>query len=129
MKRLWFIPILLVLIIAVSLWSMFAIGGAADSIGKTVEQIVQAAQQGDRERTTELAQQLEEQWQKQNGVLSLFLYRGDLDEIATKAAEIHALARSGEMDDCIVESQECARMVEHLRESESFHFGVFLQID
>ena len=125
MKRLWFIPILLALIIAVSLWSMFAISGAADRMEETTEQIVQAAQQGDRNQAADLAQQLVQQWQEANATLSLFLYRGDLDEIATKASEIHALAQSGELDDCAVESRECARMVEHLRESESFHLGVF----
>lgn len=125
MKRLWFIPILLALIVAVSLWSMFAIGRAADHMEETLEQIVHAAQQEDRNRACDLAQQLEQQWQDCSVTLSLFLYRGSLDEIATKASEIHALAQSGELDDCVVESQECARMVEHLRESESFHMGVF----
>ena len=126
MKRMWFIPILLALILAVSLWSMYAIGSAADTAGETIRQIVQAAEQGDRHEASRLAEKLEEQWQDACGLLGFFLYREDLDEIVTKVSQIQALAVSGELDDCIVESLECARMMEHLRESESFHAGVFL---
>ena len=126
MKRLWFIPILLALILAVSLWSMAAIGSASDTASETIGQIVQSAEQSDRERAVQLAEQLEEEWEDASGLLGIFLYRGDLDEIATKVSEIRALAMSGELDDCIVESRECMRMIEHLRESESFHAGVFL---
>ena len=122
----WFIPILLALILAVSLWSMCAIGSAADTAGETIRQIVQAAEQGDRQEASQLAEQLEEQWQDACGLLGFFLYREDLDEIVTKISQIQALAVSGELDDCIVESLECARMMEHLQESESFHAGVFL---
>lgn len=126
MKRMWFIPILLALILAVSLWSMCAIGSAADIAGETIRQIVQAAEQGDRQEASQLAEQLGEQWQDSCELLGFFLYREDLDEIVTKISQIQALAVSGELDDCIVESLECARMMEHLRESESFHAGVFL---
>lgn len=126
MKRMWFIPILLALILAVSLWSMCAIGSAADTASETIRQIVQAAEQGDRQEASQLAEKLEEQWQDACGLLGFFLYREDLDEIVTKVSQIQALAVSGELDDCIVESLECARMMEHLRESESFHAGVFL---
>lgn len=122
----WFIPILLALILAVSLWSMCAIGSAADTASETIRQIVQAAEQGDRQEASQLAEKLEEQWQDACGLLGFFLYREDLDEIVTKVSQIQALAVSGELDDCIVESLECARMMEHLRESESFHAGVFL---
>lgn len=122
----WFIPILLALILAVSLWSMCAIGSAADTAGETIRQIVQAAEQGDRQEASQLAEKLEEQWQDACGLLGFFLYREDLDEIVTKISQIQALAVSGELDDCIVESLECARMMEHLQESESFHAGVFL---
>ena len=127
MKRLWFIPILLAMILTISLWSMAAIGSAADTTSEIIDQIVQAAEHNDREQAAKLTQQLEEEWQDACKLLGFFLYRGELDEIATKISQLRALAISGELDDCIVESRECVRLVEHLKERESFHAGVFLK--
>lgn len=126
MKRLIFIPILLTLILGVCMWSAWSIGRASETVGGTLSELLDAAEQNDRAKVGELADRLENEWLDASSVLTFFLYHGDLDEITTKASEIKALAANGSLEECMVECRECARMIQNLKDGESFHAGIFL---
>ncbi len=126
MKRLWFIPILVVFLVVLSVWSMRAADSAAEDMQRITREVVQAAEEKTQKELLEQCLALDSVWQEHYKTLRFFISRNDLNEVSRATSEMIIAARHEEWDECIRNANRCRILADQIQTSESFHVGVFL---
>ena len=118
MKRLWAAVIILIVLLAGSLWNAWYAGELANGLAWQLEQAQELAAQGDWDGATELSGKAFQRWQDHRLYLYVLMRHSDVDQVLTSFRALEQYLALEETDQYTAANAELITQLELLAEME-----------
>ena len=126
MKRLWYIPVLLVLITAICVTGISIINHKTQQMDEMLDRAAECMEQGDLQQASEWTQELYDYWEKAEKQMTAFVQTDNLEFLSQSIAELRHMTTEEQKDEFMSVYGECSSILEGLRESERLSWRMFL---
>lgn len=118
MRRLWAAGIIVVVMLAYCVISIFAVTHQEQDMINLLERAYEAANAGDFEKAYELARQSEERWVEVEGAIFMFISHLELAEIGASISRMPPLIKNENSAEFMAVSRYVIVRITHLAQSE-----------
>ena len=118
MIRCWISLGLLVLVLALSFWGLFAIAEVRDQVSAQAAELQAAVGIVSPECLGDMAAQFAQSWEPQEHLLIRFVRHAEIDELSRSISRLEMLARYNDIGEFSAEIARIDRLMRHILETE-----------
>lgn len=122
MKRVVAATVLIAIAIAVAVWSNYSFSNKINSVEKSLDGLIQIAENSSEETLVEETEKLVAQWKKAEGLLHSMVIHDGIDELGRYIASLPQIIRYSGKEEMLIRCIEAIKLIENLKKCEKINF-------